>query len=83
MASGTTRSAVNDKRAIDETMQNNVEVETRNEELHDNKGTRSSVLENRHHYNHKRSISEEENRPINNSTISKTKKAKAQQIRSH
>ena len=64
-------------------MQNRVEDETRNEELHDNKGTRSSILENRHHYNHKRSISEEENRPINNSTISKTKKAKAQQIRSH
>ena len=64
-------------------MQNSFEVEKRNEEPHDNKGTRSSILENRHQYNHKRSISEEENRPINNSTISKTKKAKAQQIRSH
>ena len=64
-------------------MQNSFEVEKRNEELHDNKGTRGSILENRHQYNHKRSISEEENRPINNSTISKTKKAKAQQIRSH
>ena len=74
---------MNDKRAIDENMQNSVEVTTRHEELNDNKGTRSSILENRHHYNHKRSISEEENRPINNSTISKTKKAKAQQIRSH
>ena len=32
---------------------------------------------------HKRSISQEENRPINTSTIPKAKKTKVQQIRSH
>ena len=56
-----------------------------NERITEHKRVRNSDLDSHSapNCNHKRSISLEETRPINSSTISKAKKTKVQQIRSH
>ena len=66
-------------------MQNSNNDGSQHERIPEHKRARASNLDNHldKNYLDKKNISQEENRPINSSNISKAKKTKVQQIRSH